>query len=182
LSGTALARSSPGPPDFPTQGKPKGEVIQCTYFSEGAKNSFTNSPLQLLLGLYLPIVILGSLLNLSMLVVIVGTPKLRQDPRNAFILTLAVSDFFLCNFTSPLTLWSTLEGHWPFGYSSRILCQVCISLILRFGRISFEYILNNTIMDIGMYICIFTQSKVQTKIMVGKFLVLNVNKKSHEKP
>jgi hypothetical protein len=34
LSGTALARSkgsSPGPPDFPTQGKPKGEVIQCTY-------------------------------------------------------------------------------------------------------------------------------------------------------
>ena len=31
LSGTALARSSPGPPDSPTQGKPKGEVIQCTY-------------------------------------------------------------------------------------------------------------------------------------------------------
>ena len=77
----------------------------------------------LLLSLYLPIVILGSFLNLFMLVVIISTPKLRQDPRNVFIVTLTISDFFLCNFTSPLTLWSTLEGHWPFGYNTRILCQ-----------------------------------------------------------
>jgi hypothetical protein len=77
----------------------------------------------LLLGLYLPIVILGSLLNIFMLVIILSTPKLRLDPRVSFILTLAISDFFLCNFTSPLTLWSTLEGHWPFGYDTRILCQ-----------------------------------------------------------
>ncbi len=77
----------------------------------------------LLLGLYLPIVILGSLLNIFMLIIILSTPKLRLDPRVSFILTLAISDFFLCNFTSPLTLWSTLEGHWPFGYDTRILCQ-----------------------------------------------------------
>ena len=69
---------------------------------------------QLLLGLYIPIVIMGSILNLLLLMVILSSSKLRLDPRNAFILTLAISDFFLCNFTSPLTLWSTLEGHWPF--------------------------------------------------------------------
>jgi hypothetical protein len=34
-----------------------------------------------------------------------GGRKLRLDPRNSFIVALAVSDFFLCNFTSPLTLW-----------------------------------------------------------------------------
>ena len=77
----------------------------------------------LLLGLYLPIVILGSILNLVMLAIIISTPKLRLDPRISFILTLSISDFFLCNFTSPLTLWSTLEGHWPFGYNTLILCQ-----------------------------------------------------------
>jgi hypothetical protein len=59
----------------------------------------------LLLGLYLPIVIVGSILNLILLTVILSSTKLRLDPRNAFILTLAISDFFLCNFTSPLTLW-----------------------------------------------------------------------------
>ena len=69
----------------------------------------------LLLGLYLPIVIFGSLLNTILLAVILSTRKLRIDPRNSFIVALAVSDFFLCNFTSPLTLWSTLEGHWPLG-------------------------------------------------------------------
>ena len=77
----------------------------------------------LLLGLYLPIVTLGSLLNLFMLIIILSTPKLRQDPRNSFILSLAISDFFLCNFTSPLTLWSTLVGHWPFGYNPRDQCN-----------------------------------------------------------
>ena len=39
--------------------------------------------------------------------------KLRADPRNSFIAALAFSDLTLCVFTSPLTLWYTLEGHWP---------------------------------------------------------------------
>ena len=39
--------------------------------------------------------------------------KLRVDPRNSFIAALAFSDLTLCVFTSPLTLWYTLEGHWP---------------------------------------------------------------------
>jgi neuropeptide Y receptor len=78
----------------------------------------------LLLGLYLPIVILGSILNICLLAVILNTRKLRLDPRNSFILALAISDFFLCNFTSPLTLWYTLEGHWPFGRKTNIFCQL----------------------------------------------------------
>ena len=78
----------------------------------------------LLLGLYIPIVIMGSILNLMLLIVILSSSKLRLDPRNAFILTLAISDFFLCNFTSPLTLWSTLEGHWPFGSNTEVLCRL----------------------------------------------------------
>lgn len=77
----------------------------------------------LLLGLYIPIMILGTSLNLFLLLTILTTKKLRQDPRNSFILALAISDFFLCNFTCPLTLWNTLEGHWPFGGSTTILCK-----------------------------------------------------------
>jgi hypothetical protein len=77
----------------------------------------------LLLGLYLPIMILGTTLNLFLLIAILSTKKLRIDPRNSFILALAGSDFFLCNFTSPLTLWSTLEGHWPLGGNTDIICK-----------------------------------------------------------
>ena len=46
-----------------------------------------------------------------------------MDPRNSFIAALAFSDLTLCVFTSPLTLWYTLEGHWPeaidFGQGDR---------------------------------------------------------------
>ena len=46
-----------------------------------------------------------------------------MDPRNSFIAALAFSDLTLCVFTSPLTLWYTLEGHWPeaidFGQARR---------------------------------------------------------------
>ncbi len=79
---------------------------------------------RLLLGLYLPVMILGTTLNALLLFTMLSTKKLRTDPRNSFILALAFSDFFLCNFTSPLTLWSTLEGHWPFGgMGTEILCR-----------------------------------------------------------
>jgi hypothetical protein len=80
----------------------------------------------LLLGLlYLPIVTLGSLLNLFMLLIIITTPKLRHDPRNVFILTLAVSDFFLCNFTSPLTLWDQmLQNFFPCHWCTRVMVKV----------------------------------------------------------
>jgi hypothetical protein len=57
----------------------------------------------------------GALFNLGILCIILSTSKLRLDPRNSFIVTLAFSDFFLCLFTSPLTLWYILEGHWPLG-------------------------------------------------------------------
>ena len=70
---------------------------------------------KLLICLYIPIVLAGVVFNLIILAIILSTAKLRADPRNSFIVTLAFSDFFLCCFTSPLTLWSILEGHWPLG-------------------------------------------------------------------
>lgn len=77
----------------------------------------------LLLGLYLPVMFLGTTLNLFLLWALLTTKKLRTEPRNSFILALAISDFFLCNFTCPLTLWATLEGHWPLGANTNILCK-----------------------------------------------------------
>ena len=79
---------------------------------------------QALLGLYLPIVICGSILNSLLLYIILSTKKMRTDPRNCFIVALALSDFSLCNLTSPLILWSTLEGHWPLGGNTEIICQL----------------------------------------------------------
>ena len=70
---------------------------------------------RLLLALYLPAMLLGTTLNLLLLITMLTNRKFRGDPRYSFILALAFSDFFLCNFTSPLTLWTTLKGHWPLG-------------------------------------------------------------------
>ena len=82
-----------------------------------------DSAYNLLLGLYIPIMVLGTTLNLFLLWAMLSTKKLRTEPRNSFILALAVSDFFLCNFTCPMTLWSILEGHWPLGAHTVILCK-----------------------------------------------------------
>ena len=79
---------------------------------------------KVLLGLYMPIIFLGAILNLLNLSIILSDRKLRIDPRNSFIVALAFSDFFLCVFTSPLTLWNTLEGHWPLGANTELLCKV----------------------------------------------------------
>ena len=77
----------------------------------------------LLLALYLPVIALGVLFNLTIITTIMTTAKLRTDPRNSFIVALAFSDLFLCIFTSPLTLWYTLEGHWPLGGNTELLCK-----------------------------------------------------------
>ena len=77
----------------------------------------------ILLFVYLPILFLGAVLNAVNLFVILTSDKLRRDPRNSFIVALAFSDLFLCIFTSPLTLWYTLEGHWPLGGSTDLLCK-----------------------------------------------------------
>ena len=76
-----------------------------------------------LMALYLPVMLLGGLFNLFNLTVILTSRKLRTDPRNSFIVALALSDFFLCTFTSPLTLWYTLEGHWPLQERTVYLCK-----------------------------------------------------------
>ncbi len=78
---------------------------------------------KLLLGVYLPLIVLGAVLNVVNLFVILTSAKLRRDPRNCFIVALAFSDLFLCIFTSPLTLWYTLEGHWPLGGDTELLCR-----------------------------------------------------------
>ncbi|TRY72733.1 hypothetical protein TCAL_11189 [Tigriopus californicus] len=77
----------------------------------------------LLLALYIPIIILGSVLNLVILCIILSSNKLRVDPRNSFIVGLAFSDLSLCLFTSPLTLWYTLEGRWPLGGKTEFICK-----------------------------------------------------------
>ena len=77
-----------------------------------------------LLLLYLPLIISGAMLNSGIITTILLSKKLRSDPRNSFIASLAMSDFFLCVFTSPLTLWYTLEGHWPLeDENTFILCK-----------------------------------------------------------
>lgn len=76
-----------------------------------------------LLALYLPVVSMGLIFNLTTITVILFTRKLRVDPRNSFIVALAISDLFLCIFTSPLTLWYTLEGHWPLGGNTEYICK-----------------------------------------------------------
>eukprot|EP00095_Tigriopus_kingsejongensis_P000824 maker-scaffold63_size435493-snap-gene-1.12 protein:Tk00824 transcript:maker-scaffold63_size435493-snap-gene-1.12-mRNA-1 annotation:"hypothetical protein TRIADDRAFT_4556" len=76
-----------------------------------------------LLALYLPVVSMGVLFNLTTITVILFTRKLRVDPRNSFIVALAISDLSLCIFTSPLTLWYTLEGHWPLGGNTEYVCK-----------------------------------------------------------
>ena len=53
-----------------------------------------------LLALYLPIVSMGVLFNLTTLTVIMCTSKLRLDPRNSFIVALAISG--TCTFLMAL--------------------------------------------------------------------------------
>ncbi len=72
----------------------------------------------LLLAVFIPVVSLGFVFNIALLMTILTTRKLRTDPRNSFIVALAFSDLSMCTFTSPLTLWYTLEGHWPIGEES----------------------------------------------------------------
>ena len=77
----------------------------------------------LLWGLYIPIMIIGSSLNLFLLWAMLTSREMRTDPRNSFILALSFSDFLLCNFTCPLTFWQMVAGRWPFGKGMEILCK-----------------------------------------------------------
>jgi len=49
--------------------------------------------------------------------------KTLRNPRNAFIINLAVSDIFLCLVTMPLTLVEIVNDHWPLG-DSVVSCKV----------------------------------------------------------
>lgn len=77
----------------------------------------------ILWGLYIPVMIIGSTLNLCLLWALLSDRQLRCDPRNSFILALSFSDFLLCNFTCPVTFWSMVAGKWPFGKHTEILCK-----------------------------------------------------------
>ena len=77
-----------------------------------------------LLAAYLPVMVLGAIFNLTIITVVLTNAKLRSDPRNCFIVALAFSDFKLCVFASPLTLWYTLESHWPLGGNTLYLCKL----------------------------------------------------------
>ncbi|KJH40981.1 7 transmembrane receptor [Dictyocaulus viviparus] len=60
---------------------------------------------------------------LTMLVVILN-PTMRTT-RNFFIFNLALSDFFVCTVTAPMTLYTVLYMFWPFGTA---LCKIAGSL------------------------------------------------------
>ena len=76
-----------------------------------------------LLAIYSPVIIMGTFLNLVIICIIMSNSKLRKFPRNSFIVALAMSDLSLCLFTAPLTLWYTLEGHWPLEEGTKPICQ-----------------------------------------------------------
>ena len=94
------------------------------FIKESQLNSTLSSEDQnILWGLYIPVMIIGSTLNLCLLWALLSDRQLRCDPRNSFILALSFSDFLLCNFTCPVTFWSMVAGKWPFGKHTEILCK-----------------------------------------------------------
>lgn len=66
----------------------------------------------------------GSIGNLLTIAAVCRNPQMRTV-RNFFILNLALSDFFICTVTAPITLYTVLFVFWPFGTAS---CKIVGSL------------------------------------------------------
>ncbi|VDM53785.1 unnamed protein product [Angiostrongylus costaricensis] len=73
---------------------------------------------------YLVVIIFGACGNFLTMVVVVLNPSMRTT-RNFFIFNLALSDFFVCTVTAPMTLYTVLYMFWPFGTA---LCKIAGSL------------------------------------------------------
>uniref|UniRef100_A0A7E4UYK0 G_PROTEIN_RECEP_F1_2 domain-containing protein n=1 Tax=Panagrellus redivivus TaxID=6233 RepID=A0A7E4UYK0_PANRE len=88
--------------------------------SEHSSNFIGN----LIIVAYAVVIILGAVGNLLTIVAIVRNAQMRTV-RNFFILNLALSDFFICTVTAPITLYTVLYMFWPFGTT---ICKIAGSL------------------------------------------------------
>lgn len=73
---------------------------------------------------YLVVIIFGACGNFLTMLVVALNPTMRTT-RNFFIFNLALSDFFVCTVTAPMTLYTVLYMFWPFGTA---LCKIAGSL------------------------------------------------------
>ncbi|KAF8354736.1 npr-11 [Pristionchus pacificus] len=73
---------------------------------------------------YVFIIFFGAFGNALTITVVILNPAMRTT-RNFFILNLALSDFFVCTVTAPMTLYTVRYIFWPFG---TVLCKVAGSL------------------------------------------------------
>ena len=78
----------------------------------------------LIVTAYSIVIVFGSLGNLLTIFAIIRNSQMRTV-RNFFILNLALSDFFICTVTAPITLYTVLYMFWPFGTT---ICKIAGSL------------------------------------------------------
>lgn len=78
----------------------------------------------IIIAAYALVISLGVFGNLMTIVAILRNKQMR-NVRNFFILNLALSDFFICTVTAPITLYTVLYMFWPFGTT---LCHIAGSL------------------------------------------------------
>uniref|UniRef100_A0A0N5B1C2 G_PROTEIN_RECEP_F1_2 domain-containing protein n=1 Tax=Syphacia muris TaxID=451379 RepID=A0A0N5B1C2_9BILA len=73
---------------------------------------------------YFVVIIFGACGNFLTVLAVAKYPQMRTT-RNYFILNLALSDFFVCIITAPITLYTVLHVFWPFG---KVSCKLAGSL------------------------------------------------------
>ncbi|CAD6187126.1 unnamed protein product [Caenorhabditis auriculariae] len=73
---------------------------------------------------YTIVIFFGAFGNFLTILVVILNPAMRTT-RNFFILNLALSDFFVCTVTAPITLYTVLYMFWPFGTA---MCKIAGSL------------------------------------------------------
>lgn len=69
-----------------------------------------------LLIAYMTLILTGTTGNCLVCFIVARKPQMR-NPRNAYIVNLAISDMLLCLFTMPFTLVQITLKYWPLGKS-----------------------------------------------------------------
>ncbi|KAH7732319.1 FMRFamide-related peptide activated G-protein coupled receptor [Aphelenchoides avenae] len=90
---------------------------------QGSEHSSTELGYLIVIA-YSIVITIGAFGNLLTVLAVLRNPQMRTV-RNFFILNLALSDFFICTVTAPITLYTVLYMFWPFGTS---LCKIAGSL------------------------------------------------------
>ncbi|TMS36980.1 hypothetical protein L596_004018 [Steinernema carpocapsae] len=73
---------------------------------------------------YFFVITFGAAGNVLTILAVIRNPQMRTT-RNFFIVNLALSDFFICTVTAPITLYTVLFTFWPFGTA---FCKIVGSL------------------------------------------------------